>query len=425
MKIPNRPRLHYHSDCYFFAGCENMLVNFWSSDELRKDYEVSFSYGYSQQYERGLRDRASFDFPVYPLQIPEVPDFLPASWPLLLKRILLRVLRIAFGPYIVVAQAFLLWRLFSNIAPQVLHINNGGYPGALSARTAAVAARLARIPTVVMVVNNFAVGYSRPDRWFGYILDRWVVASVGMFVTGSKAAAERLKNVLRLPESQCISIHNGIRLRAVSETVEETRKRLGLHGFSGLVLGVVAILRPNKGHVVLLEAIKCLVNDNPDIRCKLRILIEGDGPSRESLIGFVKRNNLQEVCIFAGNEPNVMNFIQSLDVLVLPSIGQEDFPNVILEAMGLGKAVIASRLAGTPEQVVDNVTGLLVEPSSEERLAEAIHRLLLNEAQVRAMGKAGLQRFEKNFSADKSVASYLNLYRVLTEGELKDEVQHG
>lgn len=392
-----------------------MLVNFWSSDELRKNYEVSFSYRYSQQYERGLRERASVDFPVYPLRIPEVTDFLPVSWPLLLKRVVLRMVRIALGPFIFIAQVLLLWRLFSNIAPQILHINNGGYPAALSARTAAVAARLARIPTVVMVVNNFAVGYSRPDRWLGYFLDRWVVASVGMFVTGSIAAAARLKSVLRLAESQCISIHNGIRLRAVSETVVEARKRLGLHGFSGIVLGVVAILRPNKGHIVLLEAINCLAKDYPDIRSRLKILIEGDGPSRDTLIGFVERNNLQEVCVFAGNEPNVMNFIASLDVLVLPSIGQEDFPNVVLEAMGLGKAVIASRLAGTPEQLVENVTGILVEPGNVDQLVEAIRRLLLDRTLVQTMGSAGLVRFTENFTAEKSVASYLDLYSSLTE----------
>lgn len=410
-----RPRLHYHSDCYFFAGCENMLVNFWSSGELRNYYDVSFSYRYSRVYEQGMRERAVIDFPLYPLRMLEVADFLPNWWPVRLKRILLRMVRIALRPFVFTAQILSLWLLFSKISPQILHINNGGYPAALSARSAAVAARLARIPTVVMVVNNFAIGYSRPDRWLGYLLDRWVVASVGMFVTGSKAATVRLKSVLRLPEFKCVSIHNGIKLRMVSETVDETRKRLGLHGFSGLVLGVVAILRPNKGHLVLLEAVNCLAKDFPDIRSRLKILIEGDGPSRNNLIEFVEENKLQQVCVFVGNEPNVMNFIASLDVLVLPSIGQEDFPNVILEAMGLGKAIIASRLAGTPEQVVDNVTGLLVEPGSAERLAEAIHRLLLNEAQVRAMGKAGLKRFEKNFSAEKSVASYLNLYRVLTE----------
>lgn len=415
MSTFGRPRLHFHSDCYFFAGCENMLVNFWSSDELRERYEVSFSYRYSQQYERGLSDRASVDFPVYPLQLIEVADFLPASWPVLLKRVLLRMVRIALGPYIFIAQVFLLWRLFSNIAPQILHINNGGYPAALSARTAAVAARLARIPTVVMVVNNFAIGYSRPDRWFGYLLDRWVVASVGMFVTGSKAAAVRLKSVLRLPESQCMSIHNGIKLRAVNETVDETRRRLGLHGFSGLVLGVVAILRPNKGHIVLLEAINCLAKDCPDIRSRLKILIEGDGPSRDTLVGFVEKNNLQEVCIFAGSEPNVMNFIASLDVLVLPSIGQEDFPNVVLEAMGLGKAVIASRLAGTPEQLVENVTGILVEPGNVDQLVEAISRFLHDGTLVQEMGSAGLKRYAENFTAEKSVASYLDLFRFLTE----------
>lgn len=390
-----------------------MLVNFWSSSDLRKNFDLSFSYRYSPEYEKGMRERAVINFPLYPLHISEVSNLFSGRWPVLLEKISVKLVRIAFKPFIFFAQVLSLWRLFKKIEPQILHINNGGYPAALSARSAAVAARLAGVPTVIMVVNNFTVGYTRPNRWLEYLLDRWVVASVHMFVTGSRSAAVRLRSVLRLPESQCISIHNGIKLRPVTETVEESRKRFGLANFSGLVMGVVAILRPNKGHIVLLQAIDYLVRDQPVIRNQLRILIEGDGPCRDYLVEFVKKNSLEDICVFVGCEPNIMNFVSSLDVLILSSIGQEDFPNVIIEAMGLGKAVIASRLAGIPEQLVENETGFLVSPCNVKELAEAVHKFVLDRTLISTMGNAGARRFVENFTAEKSVANYLNLYRFL------------
>ena len=51
-------KIHFHSDCYFFAGCEAMLINFWKSPELRSEYEISFSYRSSVKYNEGLKDRA-------------------------------------------------------------------------------------------------------------------------------------------------------------------------------------------------------------------------------------------------------------------------------------------------------------------------------------------------------------------------------
>ena len=87
-----------------------------------------------------------------------------------------------------------------------------------------------------------------------------------------------------------------------------------------------------------------------------------------------------------------MNFIGAMDLIVLPSVGYEDFPNVVLEAMRLGKPVIASRIAGTPEQVIDEVTGLLVPPGAPADLSAAIHRVAKDPALQKAWGHAGAAR---------------------------------
>lgn len=390
-----------------------MLPNFWASPEIRNRFEVSFSYRYTRKYADGLRLRTKPDFPAYPLQFPDPSNLLslPDQGAGRLKRVLSVFARLIGTPIIIFYEIWVLRRLFIRLRPDILHINNGGYPAALSARVAAIAAKLAGIPSVVMVVNNRAVDYRRPARWLSYPMDRLVVGAVTKFVTGSNAAASQLKKVLRLNDGQCSPIHNGIALRPTTKTKEETRKRLGLEGFDGVIFGVVALMEHRKGHRILLEALIKLRESAPDIK----VLLEGDGPLAEDLRVFVADNQLSQYCIFVGEEQNIMDFMSFLDVLVLPSIDYEDFPNVILEAMGLGKPIIASRLAGIPEQIVDGENGLLVEPRNADQLAAAMTKLLLDEKLRIRMGQAGLKRFQECFTAEVAVNNYLSLYQSLIE----------
>lgn len=410
-----RPKIHFHSDCPFFAGCENMLVVLWSSPLLRREFDFSFSFRSSERYDRGLADRMAPDMPLIPLKFPDLTDLamLPDGWPLLLKRLVMFGLRVIFTCPLLVFQIWTMWRLLSRIRPAILHINNGGYPAALSARAAALAARLAGVPRVIMVVNNLAADYSNPSRWMGYPLDRLVASSVDRFVTGSQSAKAKLCEVLGLEDRQSVSMHNGIALRPTVRSLAETRAGYGLEGFAGVIFGVVAILRPNKGHRVLLQAVADLALAQPEVASGIRVLIEGSGPLKEELHRFVQQKNLSGQVLFVGDEPFIMDLMALIDVLILPSVGNEDFPNVVLEAMGMGKPVIASRLAGTSEQVVDGETGLLVSPGDVRELASAIAKLAQDSRLRKEMGGAGQQRFRENFTAEVAARNYRTFYQTL------------
>jgi glycosyltransferase involved in cell wall biosynthesis len=103
----------------------------------------------------------------------------------------------------------------------------------------------------------------------------------------------------------------------------------------------------------------------------------------------------------------------------LPSIAHEDFPNVVLEAMALGKPVIASRIAGTPEQIEPGVTGLLEEPADPVGLAGGLIRLSADPDLRDRMGAAGKTRFEAEFTAERAAAAYSALYRELLDGRAR------
>lgn len=410
-------KIHYHSDCPFFAGCENMLANFFNSEDFRRIHAVSFSYRQSVRYAQGFRQRVECDLPVYPIAFPDLSDFskLPDGWPVLSKRMVMAFLRLLFTGPVLIYEIVVLFRLFRKLAPDILHINNGGYPAALSARAAAIAGKLAGIPRVLMVVNNMADDYQRFSRWSDYPVDRLVGRLVDRFVTGSQVAAAKLRSVLELPEHKVMAIHNGIALRRGNASVAVTRERLGLADFDGVVFGVVALLIPRKGHQVLLDAVlKLAAESGLGDSSSLQVLIEGNGPLLQELVDFVNIHDLTRWVKFVGDEENVVDFMSALDALILPSVQEEDFPNVILEAMALGKPVIATCLAGTPEQVVDGVTGLLVEPRDVVQLGGAICRLMDNPALRYEMGRAALRRFNDCFTSDIALENYTNMYMKLS-----------
>lgn len=394
-----------------------MLANFFNSEKFRQTHNVSFSYVYSEDYEQGLNRRVNLKLTTYTFFFPSFTDYnkLPKWLPSLTRRVFMAGLRLLFNIPLLMYQVFILFRLFKKIGPDVLHINNGGYPAANSARAAAIAGKFAGIPKVLMVVNNMAVGYRHYSRWLDYPIDRLVVRSVDVFITGSRAAGKKLQRVLKLQMHQLKTISNGITLRNLTCSVTETKQRLGMGEFKGVIFGVVALLIPRKGHRILLEAVLKLVNDQKLMGGEFKVLIEGNGPLRKMLSDFVGVNNLTQWVEFVGDEKNIVDFMSALDVLILPSVQDEDFPNVILEAMALGKPVIASRLSGTPEQVVEGVTGILVEPCNPTQLASAIFQLI-NQAGMRSsMGRAGLVRFNANFTTQYAIESYDNLYAKLVK----------
>lgn len=408
--------VHYHTDCPWFAGCETLLANLLMSPLIRDRFAVSLSYRASDRYTAGLQERVQIDFPVEALDYPEPSYALPGVRRLRgsLARLGRVVSRLVATVPLLLYETWVLYRLLRVRRPDILHVNNGGYPAALSARAAVIAGRFAGVPRVLMTVNNLAEDYRRPDRQLEFPLDRVVARCVNVFTTGSWAAATRLRQVLRLAEGRSLPIANGGDLRAPTETVAQTRDRLGLTDGGRVAFGIVGLLEPRKGHLVLLEAVRRLVAQSAQAR-RFVLFVLGDGPLRGELERVVADEGLSEYCRFLGHEPNGLNIISALDVLVLASIAHEDFPNVILEAMGMGKPVISTRIAGTAEQVADGETGLLVPPGDPEALWHAVERLLVDEPTRRAMGRAGRARFQERFTAEVSARRYAALYDSLLE----------
>lgn len=388
-----------------------MLANFFQDERLMREFSVSFSYRQSKPYDEGFKKRVSREFDVRPRRLSDVSDLHasaqklspPLGW---LLRAWARAPMLRY--WYVLCNTLRLYRVFEGI--DLLHINNGNYPGAYSCMSAVFAARLRGIKRIVYVVNNIAIPYYTPRRWFDYPLDRIVASTVTVFVTASLHARAELVRVLRLPDRKARSIHNGITPRITDETREATRLRLGAPK-GRLLLGVIAVLSPRKGHLILLEALSLLKRQrtNQDNLIPF-IILEGVGEMGTAIDEFIARHDLGEDVRRIGLERNIFNLMAAIDAVVLPSVSHEDFPNIVLEAMSLGKPVIASNLAGVPEQIEHMKSGILVDCGDVDALAEAMQLVADDPVLRERIGKNAQQRFAERFTAEIAVSGYLALY---------------
>lgn len=385
-----------------------MLSNFFLSKEFNERFSFSFSYRYSAEYEQGFRSRVDTEIWSFPLRVVCSGNLFRNISSTAFKKILMLISTLVLMRFwILLWNTFLIWRTLGEVGKvDVLHVNNGGYPGARSCMAAVFAGRLRGVSHIVYVVNNIAVGYGNFQRWPDYLLDRMLVKYVDVFVTGSGYAREKLGKVLNLPPSQSKSIHNGIKLRDVTETRREVVNRLSLPE-SKVICGVVAVLEARKGHMFLLQAMNMLKEQGHEMPV---LVIEGCGVEQEKLLDYVNNKGLAKDVFFIGKEDQIFNVLNMFDFVILPSTCNEDFPNIILESMGLGKPVIATDISGVPEQVVHMRSGILVPPSDAKALARAIIVLMKNPDLVKDMGKYAKERFDKKFSYKISIEEYMKLY---------------
>lgn len=408
--------IFYYSDCQFFAGCENMIGNFLNDQFIQNNFCIGFVYSFSEKYERGLNSRVpGTNYQKYPLRLMKQVSYVKPLNPKILWSIthkLISGIYILFYKYLsILVNTFIIFSFFRKHKVEILHINNGGFPAANSCYSAVIAAKMTGIRVIIYVVNNMAEDYLKPLRWFDYPIDFFIKKWVTLFITGSEYAGERLKKVLGLDEGKHITINNGIRRREITLSKQEFKKKY-LIPENKIIISTVANLELRKGHIFLLEAIFYIKENYPKNNIPL-FIIEGDGPEKGTLIKYIAENDLKEYIWMIDYIPDIFNLLNASDFVILPSIGNEDFPNVIIEAMSLGKPVIGTEIAGIPEQIDHNKSGIVVKPKSSMELVHAIMNLTLNPALVQKFSTEAINRYESLFEVSISIKKYYDLYRTL------------
>ena len=253
------------------------------------------------------------------------------------------------------------------------------------------AAALARVP--VRVANRREIN---PDKTAVEIVtQRAAYGFAHRIVANSRAAANRLA-VERVPARKVSVVPNG--LDASAFAVSRTRN-------SARRVVVVANLRAEKGHDVLIDAAAEVLRHCPDARFD----IVGDGPERARLLARAVDRGVMQAFSFAGHCEEVAARLADADIFVLPS-RSEALPNAVLEGMASGLPVVASAVGGVPEAIEDGKTGMLVPPGDPAALAQRLVSLMADASLGKRLGAAAAAHVRANYSFERMVEGFDGIY---------------
>ncbi len=204
-------------------------------------------------------------------------------------------------------------------------------------------------------------------------------------------------------------IHNGIDIDFFNPKHIDSQEQSNLKVQFGIredvfVIGICAVLRPEKRHTDLLESCKILIDKNK----KIKLVIIGDGPERLKIEQKARMLGIEECISITGFQKDVRPFISLCDLMVISSIAVETFSIAILESMAMAKPVIASDIGGASEQIVDGKNGYLYPAGDVNALAKAIDKLL-NKSELGVLGDNARNTVTSNFAKDKMILSYEKL----------------
>ncbi|MBI2568115.1 MAG: glycosyltransferase [Candidatus Schekmanbacteria bacterium] len=275
--------------------------------------------------------------------------------------------------------------------------------------TGSVAAWLARVPVRVCTVHTVR-GWDSPHQ---VRTERRLQRLKDAFIAVSDAVRADFVERVGISESRVEVIRNGIDskdLRARAELARSTataaatvRNRLGLPS-DRAIIGAIGRLVPDKAHDVLLRAFALLAGRFPDVD----VAIAGEGPLRPELTALARELGLERRIHLLGTVTEIPEFLGQLAFVAQPS-RREGFSLGIIEALATGNPVVTTDVGGNREAVQHGYTGLLVPPDDAEALADALTRLLGDEALRRRMGAAAASTGE-HFDIAHTVDALQSLY---------------
>jgi L-malate glycosyltransferase len=185
---------------------------------------------------------------------------------------------------------------------------------------------------------------------------------------------------------------------------------------ASVVIGVVAVLRPEKGLITLVEAFAQVAPAHPGAR----LLIVGSGPMSQPLLDLAAKLGVAGRCVFRPSMANVAPWLHAIDIFVLPSLS-EALSNSIMEAMACGCCVVASRVGGNPELAIDGETGLLFESGNAVDLAARLGVLIENTGLRRQLAESGTRRMAESFSLAASTRRLGEIYEEMLATRAESE----
>lgn len=293
------------------------------------------------------------------------------------------------------------WWLLRKLRPDVVHSSN------LAALECQPMAALAGVPVRVHAEHGWDVadlhGTSRKYQLMRRVLSRWV----HRHVTVSADLAGYLRERAGVPPERVQHIYNGVNTWRFHPRREREPD-------APFVIGTVGRMQRVKDQVTLAQAFVKLQVLVPDQFPRLRLVCIGDGPEYDAVRAVLAEAGVQKQVCLPGNRDDIPEQLRQMDLFALPSLA-EGIPVTVLEAMATGLPVVASRVGGLPELVVEGQTGALVPPGDANALAHVLAAYAADPEAVAVQGRAARERAEQAFSLEAMVTQYADLYGELLQ----------
>ena len=284
----------------------------------------------------------------------------------------------------------------------LIHANNEPFCN----RAALLVAKVLQIPCICHI---------RGGDHEGSQLMQWTYSLPDHFISVSHWVAKSLQENLHIAANKISVVYDGIALEKLNIYADGAQFRDAYHvADDDFAVGLVGLLIPWKGQVLFLEAAKLLRSKIP---C-LKMLIIGGTP--DDCIAYevllrqrVKDEQLTEMIIFTGHISSMETVYNGLDVVLSASTQPEPLGTVVIEAMAMGRPIIAPNHGGAAEMIRHDETGLLFDPGDMQSLANAIEKLCCSKSLRVKLGENARSVALKSFAVEDHVRHIQNIYQQL------------
>jgi sugar transferase (PEP-CTERM/EpsH1 system associated) len=292
-----------------------------------------------------------------------------------------------------------LYRTFRQLRPHIVHTHAWG-----TLCEGLLAARLARVPVVVHGEHGTLQLKPYQAR-----IQRFAWGRVDRLLSVSSRLAERMSATTGFPVERIDVIRNGVDLSRFGKAPRDAARRaLGLDDAT-VAIGTAGRLVAVKDQASLIDAAGIVIARGRDVV----VLLAGDGPLAADLKAQAAARGIGERVRFLGHRVDIESVFAAMDIFVLSSVS-EGLSNTILEAMASELPVVATRVGGADELVVDGETGFLVPSQSPSALAEAIDGLTTQPARRQEMASAARRRALDDFAIERMLQNYGEFYLAMS-----------
>jgi glycosyltransferase involved in cell wall biosynthesis len=278
--------------------------------------------------------------------------------------------------------------------------------------TGSLYGRFAAMMAGVPIVIGTEVNIYENKRPLHARMERWLMAGTDAVIASASSVKDFYTRQVAADPAKVEVIYNAVDWSQLETTMNRDafRDSIGVPR-DAMLAAIIARLTEQKAHRVLFDALA----QHPGLQ-HLHLLVVGDGELGDELRQRVETHGLQRRVHFVGARRDLGNVLAAVDLFTMPSLW-EGLPLSLVLAMGAGLPVVATRVAGIPEVVQDNVNGLLVSPGKSDELAAALARIVADVSLRKSLGERARAFVRPRFGVEQYVESITSLYDRLLEAK--------